>query len=354
MDDQSKRQVQLQIPLVTLVKVTGFFLLLVLIQKQWELLLLMVLGLLLAVSLEPIVERLQRWVPRWASLGFVVASVGGLILGLGALVIPPLLEQMSRVLSRAPVFLNSVVHRLPPHSSLLKMGEKLLKNPFADVETWAGHILTVGQFAIGGLSAFVLVYVFMIYFLVDGKRAYSWVLAFFGPEIRVKIRETCDEVAKIISAYIVGQVVTSVLCSIFVYVMLRLLNVPAALMLGVVAGVFDVLPIIGFILTAVPAVIFAATVSPASALIVLVSFGAYHIVENYWIVPRIYGSRLRLSGLTVLVSLLFSVEVGGLLAAIVILPVVASYAIIERIWLIHKVGDTVVKRHDAIDAAAEK
>ena len=72
---------------------------------------------------------------------------------------------------------------------------------------------------------------------------------------------------------------------------------------------------------------------------------AYHAIENYWIVPKIYGSRMRLSGLTVLVTFLVAVALGGIVGAIVALPIAAAYPIIERIWLARWVGRETVRKH---------
>jgi predicted PurR-regulated permease PerM len=88
----------------------------------------------------------------------------------------------------------------------------------------------------------------------------------------------------------------------------------------------------------------------STAVLVFVLYGAYHLVETYFIVPKVYGDRLRLSTLTVLVSCMAAGLVAGVVGAIAILPIVASYPIIERIWLRrHLEADTVIK-HDQIDA----
>ena len=121
-------------------------------------------------------------------------------------------------------------------------------------------------------------------------------------------------------------------------------------MLAVIAGVFDILPLIGFFLAIIPALIVAVAVSPVTAGVVLVLYGAYHLIENYFIVPKVYGNRLRLSTLTVLVSCMAAALVAGVVGAIVILPIVASYPIIERIWLRRHLETDTVSQHAQIDA----
>lgn len=257
---------------------------------------------------------------------------------------------MSRVAQKLPTAATSALKHIPHASFLYQACEKMLQNPLPDFKTWMPQVLTAGQMLMEGFSSLLLVYALMTYLLIDGDRTFRWLRAFFRPETRTKIDHTAREVTVVISAYMIGQLITSVLCGAFVYAMLRFLEVPGALMLAVIAGVFDILPIIGFFLSVIPSIIFALTVSPTTALIVFALYCTYHALENYVVVPLIYGNRLRLSGLAVLVAILVGVLLGGILGAIVILPVVASYPIIERIWLIHLLGENVVGRHEKIES----
>jgi predicted PurR-regulated permease PerM len=127
------------------------------------------------------------------------------------------------------------------------------------------------------------------------------------------------------------------------------LNVPNAALLAVLAGIFDVLPLIGFFVSLLPAVGMALTISPVTAGIVAALYVVYHAIENYLIVPRVYGHRLRLSTLTVLVSCMAGALVAGVIGAIAVLPIVASYPIIERIWLRPHLENDTVARHKEID-----
>jgi predicted PurR-regulated permease PerM len=140
------------------------------------------------------------------------------------------------------------------------------------------------------------------------------------------------------------------LCGTYAFIILSLLHVPNAALLGIIAGVFDILPLIGFFLSILPAVIVALSVSTTTAVLVFVLYGAYHLVENYFIVPKVYGNRLRLSTLTVLVSCMAAALVAGVVGAIAILPIVASYPIIERIWLKRHLEPDTVAKHEQIDA----
>jgi len=211
-----------------------------------------------------------------------------------------------------------------------------------------------GPTVLEATTGFFLVLIVSLYFLADGQRIYEWLLALLPQRHRRKVGQAVPEIASVVSHYMVGQVITSILCGIFAFAVLAILNVPNALLLAVMASVFDVLPIIGFFLFTIPAVVMAWTVSTPTAAIVAALYVTYHIVENYFIVPKVYGDRLRLSALTVLISCLAAGIVAGVIGIIIILPVVASYPIVERLWLHPYLQPDTVDKHEQIEQQAEQ
>jgi predicted PurR-regulated permease PerM len=124
-----------------------------------------------------------------------------------------------------------------------------------------------------------------------------------------------------------------VLAAIVTFVVLSLLKVPAALLLGIVAGILNFVPVIGIVLSLVPAVLLALTVSPAVAATVAGFYLVYNAVENYYIQPKVYGHEMQLSGLAVLAAFAVGAELGGIIGALIALPFAAMYPPIERLWL---------------------
>ena len=189
------------------------------------------------------------------------------------------------------------IQRIPQQADLTKQ----LKDP------------GVWEAVASGALAVPLVLIVALYLVADGPRVYAWLLAYVPRKHRPRMAQTASEVAGVVHAYVRGQLITSGLVAVFSYVSLKVLGVQAPLALALLAGVFDVVPFIGFIAFTVPAVLMALTVSPTAALIVLVLYAGYHLLENYFIVPRVYGRQMRLSTLTVLISL----GVGGALSGVI-------------------------------------
>lgn len=146
--------------------------------------------------------------------------------------------------------------------------------------------------------------------------------------------------------YIVGQAITSALVMVFTFSVLSLLHAPGALMLAIIAAFFDVLPMLGFFLLTAPEFLMALSASLKTALIVLALYVLYGALESKFIVPKVYGKSLRLSTLSVLLGLLVGTLLAGLPGALAALPLVASYSVIERIWLKHYLGEGVSEKHE--------
>jgi predicted PurR-regulated permease PerM len=185
-----------------------------------------------------------------------------------------------------------------------------------------------------------------LYLVIDGGRTYRWILAFFPPLTRRKIHHTSEEVSKVIFNYIVGQAITSALVMVFTFSVLSLLHAPGALMRAIIAAFFDVLPMLGFFLLTAPEFLMALSASLKTALIVLALYVLYGALESNFIVPKVYGKSLRLSTLSVLLGLLVGTLLAGLPGALAALPLVASYSVIERIWLKHYLGEGDSEKHE--------
>jgi predicted PurR-regulated permease PerM len=129
---------------------------------------------------------------------------------------------------------------------------------------------------------------------------------------------------------------------------MMVLHVPAALLLAVIAGLADFVPVLGFIASAIPAVALALTVSPRTAMLTLALWVVYHGIENYLIAPWAYGKRLKLSDLAIILAFVVGAELAGVIGALIALPIAALYPTIERLWLREQLPRETVAEHRAL------
>jgi predicted PurR-regulated permease PerM len=313
----------------------------------WQLLMLIFVSIVLAISLEPIVEVLcRRRVPRAVAAAGVVTLLAAMVAGFfviagssltgqARLLGSHLLDAERAALEHAPAAVRAMFEKngsLTPDPSVL-----------------AGYVVGVGRVLTTATVIAALALVLTIYLLIEGRTAYEWLVAYVPAKHRAQADVTAREARQRILGYVAGNVATSMFAVVFVVVSLTLLKVPAALLLAVLAGVFDFVPVLGFLCSSVPAVILALAVSPLVALIVAGLYVAYHLIENYYIGPKVYGGRLRLSHLAVILAFAAGAELGGIVGAILALPVAAMYPVIERVWLKDYLGRDAVETHRRIE-----
>lgn len=352
----STQRLEVHLPTATILKVILAALVVWALLKLWPQLVFLFIALLLAIALEPFVASMARFgIPRRLAVGVVAVGLLGLVAVFVGFVLPPLAEQTVNLVSDFSAFRDRVAQRLPPDQALTRtFMDHLFRLPQSpEVAEQIDRPLVWGTLAASGAFTLLFVLVTTLYLLLDGKRLYAWLLAYVPRRHREKMAMTVPEVSDVVCAYVRGQLLTSALFTIFVAIVLTWLDVPAVLPLALLAGICDVIPFVGIILATVPAAILALTVSPSAALLVVALYTTYHLLEVYFIVPRVYGNTLRLSTLAVLLALAIGGTLQGIIGAVLILPVVAAYPIIERIWLKNHLADEVLDDHAALaDAEA--
>jgi predicted PurR-regulated permease PerM len=346
-----RRRIELTIAWVTLLKLFAACLIAYMLIRLWPLLELLILSLLIAITLFPVMgwTRRRGW-PDWVAVTASALLLIGLVALFAAILVPTLGNQGENLIKSLPELQKEVVARVPSPSMRDAINKLFESASFSNPEPLMKHFIAWGKTVVWGLGEFFLVLVVAIYFLADGERVNRWLIAFLPETHRQKVSAASSEIGTVVSSYMLGQLITSLLCAVYTGVMLTVLHVPNAVLLAVIAGVFDILPLVGFFLSVIPAFIVATSVSATTAWMVLLLYGAYHVAENYLIVPKVYGNQLRLSTLTVLVSCMAAAMLAGIVGAIVVLPIVASYPIVERLWLKRRLEPDTVAKHERIDA----
>lgn len=349
-------QVRLHVPVSTILRLLVAAVCVWALLKLIPSLLLLIFSLVLAVTLWPIVDRLERrGLSRSLSVALVAFALVGVLALFVMLVLPPLATQSVELATHIGAYGRNVqAHLNPDHPILARLMAEVFDLPSSpEVARSLKRPLAWGQMFVEASLAVVLVLALAFYLLLDGKRTYAWLLAYVPRRHRQKMAETVPAVSDVVMAYVQGQLLTSVLYGAFAFAVLTFLHVPSAAPLAVLAAICDVLPILGVFLSTIPAAIFALTVSPFAAAAVVALYLLYHALENYVIIPRVYGRRLRLSPLVVLIALIVGGSLYGVLGAVLILPLFAAYPIIEKIWLGDYLSDEVVADHAELEVAAD-
>src|SRR5262245_54228644 len=341
---ESDRRLSLRIPWSTLLKVILAVALVAVLMRVWYILTLILIAIIIAVGLQPAVAWLERrrW-PRSAAAAFVVFLMAGAIVVFFAATWQSINGQAQELGEHLQIIEQQITDRLPTSVAMV-----LQRSTGLDTSVIASYALTLGRSVLGAVAAFVLASILVLYLLIEARQTYRWVRGFVPAKLRPRFDRTASEARDVTSAYIVANFVTSVLAGLYTFSWLAVLGVPAALVLAVLAFVCDFIPILGFFIACAPAMVMAATKSVTLSLAMIPIYGGYHVFENYFIGPRIYGGRLRLSNVAILVAFAVGAELGGAVGALLAMPIAATYPTIEKLWLRDQLGDDVVAEHEAV------
>jgi predicted PurR-regulated permease PerM len=347
---------EIRIPMSTILRVIASGLGLWAVIVLWPELLMFLVSLILAVTLHPVILWMERKrLRRGLSVVMMAAMAIGLLVLFVAFVLPPLTAQLTLLARDFPDFQARISSRIPTrYPGVRRVVRELLESPSsAKVSAMLERSFAWGQTALSGLVVAAVVLILTLYLLVDGRSLYAWLLAFVPRTHRERVANTANEVSDVVHAYVSGQLLAALLFAVFTAVLLIILGVPAVAPLAVIAGLCDFIPVLGILLAIVPAALLALSVSPGSAVAVIAAYAAYHLFETYFLLPRIYGNKLKLSTLSVLLALIVGGRLQGVIGAVLVLPLVAAYPIIERRWLGAYLRSRVLTDHKALAQAAE-
>jgi predicted PurR-regulated permease PerM len=297
-----------------------------------------VLALILAAGLTPLVDWLAgRRLPRGLAVLLIYLVLIVLLVGLGVLVVPSMIDELEQLALSAPQYGDQVLARLrelrAQYPVLPPLDEQLaqqLRGLSSQIGLLAGQALTVARVALGifgGLLNAVLVLILTLYFVVFGQTIRAYLLSFVPPWRRPRLVEITDRMGRRMGGWLLGQIVLSLSIGVVSYAGLSLLGVRYALFLAVVAAIGEAIPNFGPILSTIPAVLVALTQSPFLALATLALYVGIQQLENNLLVPKIMERAVELHPFATIIALLVGVELMGVIGAILSVPVTAALAV---------------------------
>jgi predicted PurR-regulated permease PerM len=297
-------------------------------------LVLVLVGLFVAVSLEPVVNWLiKRGLRRSYAVTIVVLVAVAMFAVFAWSIVPPIVQQGGALVSDLPGYLQRLsaesrgVREITDRYNLTDR----LTAAAAQIPTkLAGGAVGFVQRFFGALASTLTVLVLAIYFMADMPRLRRGAVRLFPPQRRTRVAEIVDVVVDRVGAYMIGNLIISLIAGVSTFACLELVRVPFALPLAVTVALTDLIPMVGATIGAAICVIvsaFTAGIWP-QAIIVLAFFIAYQQLENYLIAPRVLRNSVDLSAVMVLLVALIGGTVLGLVGAVMAIPLAATVKVV--------------------------
>lgn len=305
--------------------------------------LLVYVSALFAVVLTPIVNWLMKpKIGKWnfsrvqAILVLLIFALSGLILFI-AFALPPVVRDLQEFTRELPTRMPILIQRsqsipLIHHLNLQSLSSKFedIASGFAtyvfhSIRNWAGVLVDV-------LTGVVLT----IYFMIEGDHAYAWVLSFFPPRPRRRLDSTLRTAKLRMGKWLLGQGALMAILGVLSTVVFLSLHIRYAYALGVLMGLFNIIPVAGAAVSMAFVLVVAGIDSWGRVAGALIFYFVWVQLENSYLIPKIMKSSVDLAGLAVLIALLLGAAVAGVAGALVAVPTAVLVAVLIDEYVVYR------------------
>lgn len=302
-----------------------------------DVILLVYIAVVLAIGLGPLVRSIERSVPagkrapRWLAILLIYLVVVGTLTLVGLLVVPPLIAQSQDLWRRLPQLLDRgqeflIRYHLLEHPITLEEAVRKAPGPGDAVGTVATAVTRV----FGGLLAFLTLLILTFYLLLESESLFLGFVRFFPRAERPRVESVARKISTKVSAWLSGQLILAGSIGLTAAIGLYLLGVPYFYVLALIAALGEMIPVVGPIFSAIPALGVAFTVSPRTALFTALFLIAQQQFENHLLVPKVMERQVGVSAVIVIVALLVGGSLLGILGAVLAVPTAAIVQVVVQ------------------------
>ena len=318
---------------------------------------LILIAAFIAVALSGPVNYLDRYMRRGFAITLVYIGLLLVPVGLGALVIPPVVTQVESFANNAPSYATDVRNYIQDNGTLRGLQEKYdigtqLEDKAKELPARIGDAATVlGDIGLGLVnSIFQLVTILILtaFMLGGGRRWVDGALRYQPPDRAARLRRVSERVSTAVGSYVAGALLQAVIAGVTSYIVMAILGIPFRGPLAVLIALLDLIPLVGATLGAVVVGLVTLFVNFPTATIVWTIWSiVYQQVENSVIQPRIQQRAVDVHPFVVLVAVLFGSTLLGVVGALIAVPAAASLQIMLREWMRYREDSQIMEGVDA-------
>jgi predicted PurR-regulated permease PerM len=311
-------------------------------------------ALFVAMALEPVVRWLE--LSRGAAIAVVFVGVALVVGLLMALVVPVAVTQVVELVTAFPGYIASLEDQdwfqrvisasgqADLYEQLLAQARQWLSNP-NNLAILGGGALAIGTGLINGVSGGLIVLVLSLYFLGSMEQLKAAVVRLSPAYGRPQVTRVTNQLTESVGSYVSGMAILAFCNAILTFILLTAIGVPFAALLGAMALLVTMIPMIGSVLQWIIASLVALFTVGWLGLVFVIVYFAYMQVEAYVMTPRVMSKAVSVPGALVLIGAMAGAALLGLLGALIAVPVTASILMV--------INEVVVPRQDAkVDAEA--
>jgi predicted PurR-regulated permease PerM len=297
----------------------------------------LIIAAFLAVAMAGPVNFFQRYMKRGLAIALSYFALILIPIGLAALLVPPVVNEIGDVADNAPTYAQDVEEFVQDNETLNDLNDKYdittkLQEEAAKLPSRAGDAAQVlgdiGVGAVNSIFAALTIFILSIFMVAAGPRWIHDFIQMQRPEHAERVERALRRMANAVGNYVGGALIQATIAGVTAYIVLSILGVPFAGPLAVLVFLFDLIPLVGATLAAILVAIVVAIANFPVGLIIWVVYSiVYQQVENYVIQPQIQKRATEIEPFVVLVAVLFGGTLFGIVGALLAIPTAASIQI---------------------------
>ncbi len=293
----------------------------------FDLLILTYLAFLLALAIDPIVNFLTKLhVPRWVAVLISFIILLTFLTGFFVIIIPPLIDQTQKLTASLPYLLGDIQLNRIDYRQFSFLIDRFSDLPLNVIKTVMG--------VAGNLINFFTLIVMAFYISLEKPFFPRHLTKNFGKnQTTQSIITFLDLIDRQLTRWLLGELVLMLFIGTLSYIGLVILNIPYALPLAMLAGLLEVVPNLGPVISAIPPIIIGLTISPLTALGVLGWYFLVQQIENNLLVPKIIGLSVGLHPFFILFTLMIGFKLAGVGGALLSVPVLVTLKVALQVYL---------------------
>ena len=330
---------KIEIKTTTILKFLGIIIALVLLWYLKSILMLLFVVLIIVASLAPIVDFGEKYkIPRVLSTIVIYLLFLGLVTLLAYLIIPPLVNQIVDFANQVPKYISHYgltfesLKEFSLRNNITTTLKQNIDNISRNIVSFSGGFVAFLSTTFGGVAKFIIALALIFYLLLTKNQITQGILSYIPKNKRNLVQKVGGEILRKLGSWARGQTLLCFMIGILNGVALWIIGVPYALILGVFAGLTELIPNVGPIIGAIPAIIIAYTISPFTALIVAIVYLAVQQLENHVLVPNIMRQAVGINPAIIIIAVLVGAELAGTIGIILAVPTAAVLSIVFRVW----------------------
>jgi predicted PurR-regulated permease PerM len=274
--------------------------------------------------------RIRKWHPnRPIGIILMVVAVGAALSLFFFIALPPVMRDLREFLTDLPQRIPEAAARLKRIPMADKLGlDSLAQKTQGAIEATAGYLFTSLPQWLSHIFDILTTAFLCLYFMLEGEHAYAFFLSLVSREHRNRLDQTLRKAEMKMSKWLLGQGLLMLILGLTSTIVFWIFHVRYAVLLGVLMGLFNIVPVAGAIISMSLVCVVAALDSWTKLLEVVIFYVIYLNLENGFITPRIMKSSVDLMGLTVLVALLVGSALAGIVGALVAVPTAALIVVL--------------------------